>query len=666
MDGNNRPPLHIDFETRSTVPLEKTGVHVYAAHPTTDTWCCAFAVNNSPIETWLPGEPVPPEIVEHVKAGAPFWAHNAQFERIIWRDILHKRYGWPLPAFDSWNCTMARAYAMALPGNLKDASAALGLSEAKDDQGHRLMMQMAKPRGFNSSGGPIWWDDENRIRRLVKYCKQDVAVERAMHARVNDLPPFEQDIWLLDQLINDRGVRVDRDLAAIMQPLIDQSLKELNSEMYKITGGYVTSVSTVAKLAEWLRSRGIEVTSVAGYIIDELLERRDLPDDVRRALEVRSEASKASVKKIDALVRGTSADGRARGMLQYHVASTGRWAGRRFQPQNIKRPADHDQDGLIEILRFTGGSLSAIRMLAGEPLEVIGDVLRGLIIAEKGKTFFAGDFSAIESRVLAWLAGEEWKLQAFRENKDIYSVLYRRAFGLAEDAEIDVNQRQVGKVMDLSGGYQGGVGAFQSMASNYRVKVTDARARQLVDAFRAAHPRTKRLWFDTETAAITACQRPGAKVTIGKLAFRQHGPFLYMRLPSGRLLTYPYAKVMELPTPWGEDKYTLTHKSTIHSARHLVDDPGNTSSWARVSTYGGSLIENAVQAIARDLLAEAMLRIERAGYPIVLTVHDEIVAEADVSMDLDEFTRLLVAVPDWAKGLPIHAKAWTGTRYRKD
>jgi DNA polymerase len=554
---------------------------------------------------------------------------------------------------------------MALPGTLRDGAAALALRDVKDDDGHRLMMQMAKPRGYNEHGAPIWWDDEARIRRLVQYCKSDVAAERGMHGRVDDLPPIEQETWLLDQEINDRGVKVDTELADLLQPLIKQSLHQLDSEMAQVTGGYVTSTSTVAKLTEWLRHRGIDTDNgIAAWIIDDLLLKEDLPSDVRRALEIRLEAGLASVKKINALLRGVSSDGRARGMLQYHAASTGRWAGRRFQPQNIKRPTDTDQDGLIEILRT--GSISTIEMLAGPPLEVISDVLRGLIIAEDGKAFFVGDFSAIESRVLAWLAGEEWKLQAFRENKDIYTVLYRRAFGLHEEQAIDSNQRQVGKVMDLSGGFQGGVGAFQSMAKNYRVKVSNARAQELVSAFRSAHPRTKQLWYDVETAAVMACERPGSKVTIGKLSFAQRGPFLYMKLPSGRLLTFPYARVQELPAPWGDLKPTLTFKTTINSPRHVIEDPNNTSKWARVSTYGGSLIENAVQAIARDLLRDAMRRMKAAGFDVVLTVHDEIVSETSADRDLDEFKRLLTIVPDWAKGLPVHAKSWCGTRYKKD
>jgi DNA polymerase bacteriophage-type len=661
-------PLHLDFETRSVVPLDKRGAYVYAEHPLTDVWCAAFAIGDDKIKSWLPGQPPPPEIVAHIAAGGEIWAHNSAFERLIWTYILTPRYGWPLPPFNTFQCTMARACVMALPSSLKDASAALGLTEAKDAEGHRLMMTMSKPRRYNEDGSPVWWDDDPvRLARLVKYCMQDVAVERALHRRVNDLRRQEHAIWLLDQVVNDRGVKVDRELCATIQPLIDRALAALNAEMTEVSGGFITSVNNVADIAAFCRARGVNTDSVAAAAVEEMLARDDLPVEVRRVLEIRAEASKASVKKITALQNGCSADGRARGLLAYHIASTGRWAGRRFQPQNIKRPGNTDQETLITLVRY--GSLKTLELLAGPPLEVIGDILRGLLIADPGNQYYAGDFSAIESRVLAWLAGEHWKLQLFRENVDIYEVIYRKAFpGQTLNKKISSDQRQIGKVMDLACGYQGAIGAFQSMAANYRIKVTDRRARELVDAWRWQHPRVVSLWPATERIAVHACQNPGRAFPIGKLMFKQDGPFLYMRLPSGRLLTYPFAKVQLLPTPWGVDKPTLTFKSNVNpsNAKHIVPDPSNSSSWARVSTYGGSLIENAVQGIARDLLAEAMLRIEAGGFPIVLTVHDEVVSEAPVDRDLEKFKKLLVKLSKWADGLPVSAKSWCGPRYKKD
>jgi len=659
---------HIDFETRSVVDLRKTGVYVYAEDPTTNAWCAAYAFDDGPVRVWLPHQPCPLELLIHVSNGGAMWAHNANFERAIWEHVLTPRYGWPLPDIKQWNCTMARAYAMALPGALDSAAAALGISEAKDPVGYRTMLRMSKPRRYNEDGTPVWWDDPVRVKELVAYCQQDVVVERELHTRLIDLRLMEKRIWLLDQQINDRGVRVDKALCNAAKPIIAMALEQLNREIKTLSQGMIPSVDSVAKIIAFCQHRGVDTDSVAADVVEELLT-QVLPDDVRRILEIRAEAGKASVKKIDALLMGCSKDGRARGLLAYHAASTGRWAGRRFQPQNIKRPTDKAQGDLIKIIMT--GSISAVRMLAGSPLEVIGDVIRGMLIAAPGASFYAADYSNIEGRALAWLAGETWKIAAFQDfdsgfGPDLYKLAYARSFGIGP-SKVDDDQRQIGKVMELALGYQGGVGAFQSMAQNYGVKIEDSRAEELKNAWRDAHPNIKQFWYDTEDAAISAVRQKGKTVPCGKLAFKVAGSFLFMRLPSGRALTYPYPKLVETKTPWGTDKLSLTYKSVVNpsNARRVVDDPGNSSNWARISTYGGSLVENATQAVARDVMAEAMLRVEAAGYPIVLTVHDEVVCEA-VHGDVDEFKDLMEQVPEWAEGFPITAKAWTGTRYKKD
>jgi DNA polymerase len=294
-----------------------------------------------------------------------------------------------------------------------------------------------------------------------------------------------------------------------------------------------------------------------------------------------------------------------------------------------------------------------------------------MIIAAPGASLYAADFSNIEGRALAWMAGESWKVKAFEafdagKGDDLYVLAYARAFGI-NPRNVTSDQRQVGKVMELALGFGGGVGAFQTMASGYGVEVSDERADELKTAWRDAHPNVRQLWYDVEAAAISAVRQPGRSIPCGKLAFKMAGSFLFLRLPSGRLLTYPYPKLREVTTPWGAKKIALTYKTTVSPAtnRRIVKDPGNSSNWARISTYGGSLVENAVQATARDVMAEAMLRVETAGYPVVLTVHDEIVSET-AGGHVDQFQSLVETAPAWAGGFPIAAKAWTGPRYRKD
>jgi DNA polymerase len=660
---------HIDFETRSEVDLRKTGVYVYAEHRSTDVWCAAYAIDNGEVKTWVPGQPCPPEIVAHIAAGGAMWAHNAAFERTIWQHVLAARYKWPLPKIEQWNCTMARAYAMALPGALDSAAAALGISEAKDPVGYRTMLRMSRPRRWDENNEAVWWDDPVRIKELIAYCVQDVVVERELHARLMELRPIERDVWILDQRINDRGIYVDKALCAAARPIIEVTLTKLNHEIRTVSKGLVPSCEAVAKIVEFCRMRGVDTESIARDDVIDLLSRKDLPEDVRHVLTLRAEAGKAAVKKIDALVMGCSEDGRARGLLAYHGASTGRWAARRFQPQNIKRPKDKAQDELIPLVMT--GSARVVEMIAGPPLEVVGDILRGLIIAAPGSSLYAADFSNIEGRALAWLANEKWKINAFHsfdkgKGYDLYVLAYARAFGIHPDNVTD-QQRQIGKVMELALGFGGGVGAFQTMARGYGVDVPDERANDLKLAWREAHPSVKQFWYDTEDAAVGAVRQPGRATNNGRLSFKAAGSFLFMRLPSGRMLTYPYPKLREVMTPWGSKKMSLTYKTVVNSAnnRRVIKDPGNSSNWARISTYGGSLVENAVQAIARDVMAEAMLRVEAAGYPVVLTVHDEIVSEA-ADRSVKEFKSLIEQGPIWAGGFPITAKAWTGARYRKD
>ncbi len=672
--------LHIDFETRSTVELRKTGVYVYAEDDITDVWCAAYAIDDEPVVLWTPEQPCP-VIEAAVSNNWTIVAHNAAFERIIWKHILTPRYGWPEPKLEQWRCTMAQAYAMALPGALDDAAAALGMTTRKDKEGHRLMMQMAKPRANKDPHAPLrWWDDEDRRNRLYAYCKQDVEVERELDKRMFRLSPFEQRLWHLDQRINDRGLGIDKDLIPKAKEIVWQTMSRLDKEMNRVTGGAVFKCTNVAMLVAWLKSKGLETDSVAkGEVID-LLVRDDLPVDVRRALELRQEAAKASVSKLNALELGLSRNGRAQGTKQYHVATTGRWGGRRFQPDNLPRPliVKHDDDATAERLQeaavralMTGRS-DIVEGLYGPPLTIVADCIRGFIVAAFGRKLNVADYANIEGRVLAWLAGESWKLQAFKdydsgEGPDLYKIAAAEIYKVPHQ-KIDKLQRQIGKVSELACGYQGGVGAFQTMAHTYGVKVPDEQAKAIVEGWRSVHPRIKGFWYDLEDAAIRAVEQPGKACICGPVRFIQKASFLFLQLPSSRVLTYPYPRIMEIETPWGAMKEALTFKTqpTISNVGKIVPDPSNTTKWARVSTYGGMLAENITQAVARDVMAEAMVRVEAAGYPVVLTVHDEVLAEPlEEFGSIEEFNALMAVPPKWADGLPITVDGWQGRRYRK-
>jgi DNA polymerase len=656
--------LHIDFETRSTVDLRRTGVYRYAEDPTTDVWCAAYAVDDAFVDLWVPGYVRPPLIVDAVARGDIFVAHNANFERTIWSRILTPRYGWPeCPPPERWQCTMAQALAMSLPASLQNAAAAVGLDQGKDMSGRRLMLQLAQPRRPRKGEDPdglYWWDDEERLAKLYAYCKQDVEVERALHKRLVGLTSTESRTWALDQRINDRGVYVDMDLCNAALKVVQTATQWLDAEIAEITHGEVSAPTNVGQISSWLRLQGFPTESLDKEAVGQMLLREDLPERVRRVLEIRREAAKAAVKKIDALIAGKSADGRARGLTQYHAASTGRWAGRRFQPHNIKRPELRDVDGAIECTM--AGDAGMVSVLYGEPLSVVGDCLRGMVRAAPGSRILAADFANIEGRVLAWLAGEHWKLKAFSDydhgrGHDIYHLTAGKVLG-KDPSAITKDERQVsGKVPELALGFQGGVGAFQSMAHNYGVKIPDERAEEIKVAWREEHPQTCQLWYELESAAKNAVRNPGKVFYVEYVAFRVSGSFLWMRLPGGRSLCYPYPCIKPKETPWGEKRDSVSYKGVDSYSRK----------WGDCYAYGGLWAENATQAVARDVMRDAMFRLEAAGYPVILTVHDEIVSEVPIGVgSVSEFERLVTTIPEWADGLPVAAKAWEADRYRKD
>jgi DNA polymerase len=685
------PSLHVDFETRSAVDLKKAGVYRYAEDPSTDIWCLCWAIDDGPVQVWLPGDPVPLEFHHAVDAGEGYYefvAHNAAFERNIWSRILRPRYGFPVPHLRQWRCTMAQAMALALPGDLGTLSRVLGTTTQKDDAGHRLMLQMMKPR---KTEGDVhtWWDDADRKARLIGYCVTDVETERLCDKKLFKLRPAEQELWFLDQTINDRGIGVDLDLCNRAMSAIEYTTNQLNLAMNRLTGGTVVGdrvvvsgevrgITNVAQMIDYCLDRGIPVPkggkndaySLAKDKITLLLERGDLPDDVVEMLQLRQEGAKASVAKVKALMQGRSMNGRAQGLLQYHAASTGRWAGRRFQPQNIKRPEKKGEvsQAIDIMLKADPAQIGpTMEMLYDRPLSTVSDCIRGMVIAAPGKRIIARDFSNIEGRMLAWLAAEERKLDAFRAydagtGADIYKITAADILGL-RPSDIDEDQRQAyGKVPELALGYQGGVGAFQSMAKIYGVKLTNAQADAIKVGWREKNPNIKEFWHDLEWS-IKEALYTGKAIQCGKLLFKKVGDFMFMRLPSGRSLAYAFPTVRDKEMPWIDEK---TGKKAIKKTFSYMGINSYTRQWERCYAYGGLLAENATSGAARDVMAEAMVRVEAAGYETILTVHDEIVCENYAyEIDEPEFDRLVNTLPPWATGLPIAAGGFTAERYRK-
>jgi DNA polymerase bacteriophage-type len=648
--------LFHDFETRSTLDLGEVGAWKYARSPCTDVWCCAYAVDDKPIQLWLPGDPVPPELIE--AANNPEWITSAfgdHFERLITRHLMVPRYGWPLIPLERRRCTQAAALALALPAKLKSVADALELEQQKDERGHRVMMQMAKPRRPRQDEDPngvYWFDDPERREQLHVYCKQDVATERALYHRIEGLIPEEQALWALDAVINNRGIHIDGKLLDAAITISEAAERAINTELQTITEGALDTIHQTARLMTWLARQGCVVTDVQKTTLQRALTRKDIAPAARRVLELRLDGAHAAAAKLLTMRAWRNGDGRARGCFRFHGASTGRWTSFGIQLQNFKRPLVEDMGAAIEAV--STGSLEHLRQCYPQPMSVVGDITRALISAAPGHRLIAADFSGIESRLTAWISGQQDKLDRwtkFDRTSDPHDEPYYvlgRTLGIAPE-----RARTIGKTADLAFGYMGGVGAWKKLAPDDDTSA-DAEIKQRQKAWQRAHPNTVKFWGRLNRAAIQAVRKPNTVMTCGRVAFECDGMFLRMRLPSGRKLAYPFPQLR------ADDRGNL--------AVVFMDNAGGKWTECRRGhgAYGGTWIENAVQAVARDLFAAAMPRLEAAGYRIVLHVHDEIVAEVPNDFgSAEEFLQILTTAPAWAEGLPIAAKVREGPRFCK-
>jgi DNA polymerase len=631
--------LHLDFETRSRADLKKVGAAKYAADPSTEVLCFSQASDDGTVRTGLFPKLMPLGIDN---PNVLIVAHNAAFEMAICRHIMTPRHGWPEIPLERWRCTMAKCQAHALPGKLEHAARALKLRNQKDLVGHKLMQRLTKPkRGEFPELTP------ELLERLGEYCAQDVATERELDNRIPDLSNREQQIWFLDQVINGRGIGVDRAMLEQCEQHIAEELRRLNHRLAEISNGAITTPNQVARLKAFCASSGIVLASLDKPALDQALA-GELPDQVREVLEIRQAAAHSSAKKVTALLQMAGAGDRTRGCFRYYGAATGRWSGAGCQPQNLKRLNGLDVDKALVELRD------------GKPtLELIGQSIRLMFLASPGCRFLGADLSMIEPRVLAWLAGDATSLQVFRDydagaGPDPYIAEYAGAFRVSPE-KVDDQQRGLGKITVLALGYAGGSGALMRTAGKYGLELSEDTANDLKAKYRQNHPKIVDFWGALNQAAIDAVWAPGKVFHVGEhLAFKRVDRFLYLRLPSSRKLVYPFPKLIGGLF----DQRAVSFKDSINGQfKDCRDGRG---------AYGGLFAENVTQAVARDLLCEGMVRLERANYPIVLHCHDEAVAEvAEDFGTVEEFEALMTTTPVWAPDLPIACKGWSAKRYQK-
>lgn len=555
---------------------------------------------------------------------------------------------------------MANARAASLPARLEHAAEALKLRSTKDMQGHRLMLKMSKPRRATKTSNAKWHNRVSDLKRLMQYCATDVDTEVGLFLRTPRLSPEEREVWLLDQKINKQGFHCDRPLVNRILGMLDSEAKRLTAETMRITDAAVRSTKQVAATIDWLSAKGVTLPNLQKKTVADAIAAGLASGKALDLLKVRIEASKASTAKYVAFEQRSRTLSHVCDALTYHTAHTGRWGGAGLGPQNLPQtkigadlPAELMGDPHKACERIRTGSLEDLRFWYGSPNELFASCLRSMITAPPGCEFFGGDYSGIELRVLFWIARHREGLAAIREGRDMYCEQAKEIYGRTI-TKADHFERQLGKKAVLGAGYQMGPDKFFETCWKEGMEVSEELAKAAIVAYRTLHRPVVECWKNLDLAAIAAVKNPGKRYRRNRVVWYVDGEYLWAELPSGRRLAYYGPSVRVKPTPWGEDKETLYYWCVN----------AKTKKWNEEGTYGGKLTENCVQAIARDLLASALIRLDRAGYDPVIHVHDETVTKRMRGQgSLAEFERVMLDSPAWAIGLPVKVDGWTDERY---
>ena len=644
------PTLGIDIETYSEVDLPKCGVYAYAEHPSFEILLFAYAFDDE--ETQVVdlkcGERLPPRVLDALTDPAiTKTAFNAAFERTCIGRYLGKRLG-----AAQWQCTAVQSAMLALPLSLEGVGEVLGIERKKLKEGGDLVRYFSLPCKPTKANGQrtrnLPEHAPEKWQRFKEYCVRDVDAEREIRAKVQGypIPAKEQELYRLDQEINDRGIMVDPVLVARAIECDEQYREKTTKRAYELTG--LANPNSPAQLKEWLEGQGTQVDTLDKKAVRALLP--DAEGDVLEVLKLRLLMAKTSVKKYEAIRRSVCADGRVHGLLQFYGANrTGRWAGRLVQIQNL--PQNHIPDLALARDLVKAGRYADIEALYESTPNVLSELIRTAFVPRPGCRFIVADFSAIEARVIAWLAGEQWRLEVFEGSGDIYCASASKMFHVpVEKHGQNSHLRQKGKIAELALGYGGAVGALTAMGA-LEMGLAEEELPLLVRQWREANPHIIRLWAQVEDAAMTAV-REKARVRLGRLTFHCRSGMLFITLPSGRKLCYVKPRIQT--NRFGGDGLTY-------------EGVGEGKKWTRIETFGGKLTENIVQATARDLLAEAMLRLRDAGLEIVMHVHDEAVLEVPIGHSgVDEVCALMAEAPAWADGLPLRADGYECRFYQKD
>ncbi|EPF1982466.1 DNA polymerase [Listeria monocytogenes] len=639
--------LRIDIETYSGRDIKNCGAYAYTESEDFEILLFAYAYDDEPVKVIdLTIDEIPDTVLEDLNNRRVLkTAHNANFERTC----LAKYYNRQMPP-EQWQCTMVHGTLLGLPASLDMMSKALRLAQEKDNEGKALIRYFCMPcKPTKANGGRTRNYPEHaseKWAKFIEYCRQDVVVERAISKKIAKFPfaEDEQRNWELDQRIADKGVRIDVDLVKHAIACQERYQANLGKKAKDLTR--LENPNSVQQLKDWLADMGYPVSSLNKDSVSELLADEDLDEDVREMLLLRQEMSKTSIKKYEKMQHARCHDGRVRGLLQFYGANrTGRWAGRLVQVQNL--PRNYIKD-IAEVRKdLKAGDYEAFEMMYSNVPDVLSQLIRTAFIAEDGYTFDITDFSAIEARVIAWLAGEQWRLDVFNSHGRIYEASASQMFHIPIE-EVDKNLRQKGKVSELALGYNGGVNALIAMGA-LEMGLKENELQGIVDAWRKASPAITSLWRGVEKHAKLAISTRKSQKYKG-LTFYYEAGILFIKLPSDRNLAYFRAKLV--PGKYGPQ---ICYEG--------VTDKG----WRKQYTYGGKLVENIVQAIARDCLAISLRRIEDAGIDTVMHVHDEAITEVQESeSSVDKLNAILAEPIPWAPGLPLQGDGFSSDFYMKD
>ena len=643
--------LSIDIETYSPEPLAKCGVYRYSQSPEFEILLFGYSVDGGPVKVvdFTAGEHLPDEVMSALTDPKVMkWAFNAQFERVC----LSRYLGYPVGKYldpSSWHCTMIWAATLGLPLSLEGVGTVLGLEKQKLKEGKDLIRYFCTPA--KAKDGSLFRhypsDAPEKWEKFKAYNLRDVETEMGIQAKLAKFPVDESE-WInytLDQQINDRGIMLD--MTMVHQAIAcDDQFKRTHMDMARSVTG-LENPNSPAQLKAWLAEKGVEVESLSKAAVIQMLEEAE--GEVELALSLRQELAKSSVKKYTAMETVVGSDSRARGLIQFYGANrTGRYAGRLIQVQNLPQNHLPDLEQVRALIR--DGQFEAVEMLYDSVPLVLSELIRTAFVPKPGCRFFVADFSAIEARVIAWIAGEQWRMEVFAGGGDIYCASASQMFHVpVEKHGQNAHLRQKGKIAELALGYGGSVGALKAMGA-LNMGLHEEELKPLVDAWRQANPNIVRLWWDIDRAAST-CVREKTATQCRGIKFIYQSGMMFVVLPSGRRLVYVKPKIGF--NRYGNESVTF-------------EGVGEQKKWLRLESYGPKFVENIVQATARDILAEAMLRLDTRGYKIVMHVHDEAVIEAPADASLEDICGVMGQTPAWAKGLLLRADGYVCDFYKKD